>query len=206
MIMKRAGCLLCAAMILAICSGPVRAQGFVASDAKALVPSATPAPPDAASLSNDILTQWNRAGMVLEGMAKDFPEDKLEYRPKPEVRTFAEQILHATVASKMFADMAAGVMPKSFDEVEKPSRENLKTREQIVALIHKTFADGAEAITKYGDKGLLESVDSPFEKGKKVTRAWMFTFATAHVYDHYGQCVVYYRLNGLVPPESRHQM
>jgi DinB superfamily len=194
---KRAGWLVCTAMVLVMCSGPVRAQGTASSPATA---------PASASLTNDILMQWSRAGMVLEGMAKDFPEDKLEYRPKPEVRTFAEQILHATVASKMFADMAAGIMPKSFDEVEKPSRENLKTREQIVALIQKTFADGADAIKKYGDKGLLESVDSPFEKGKKVTRAWMFTFATAHVYDHYGQCVVYYRLNELVPPESRHPM
>jgi hypothetical protein len=195
--MTKAGWLVCAAMVLAMCSGPVRAQGMASS------PAATPA---AASLTNDILMQWSRAGMLLEGMAKDFPEDKLEFRPKPEVRTFAEQIIHATAASKMFADMAAGVMPKSFEEVEKPSRENLKTREQIVALIHKTFADGADAIKKYGDNGLLEAVDSPFEKGKKVTRAWMFTFATAHVYDHYGQCVVYYRLNGLVPPDSRHPM
>jgi uncharacterized damage-inducible protein DinB len=194
--MKRAGWLVCAAMILAICGGPARAQGMGGSSA---------ATPGTASLTNDILTQWNRAGAVLLGMAKDFPDDKMDFRPSPVVRTFAEQILHATAASEMFANMAAGIKPASFDAVEKPSREKYKTRAQIVDYIQKTFADGAAAIQKYGDQGLLESVDSPFEKGKMVTRAWMFTFATAHVYDHYGQCVVYYRLNGLVPPESRSQ-
>ncbi len=192
--MKKAMWLMCAAMILAFCAGPIRAQGMGGSQSAAAGP---------ASLTNDILSQWNRAGSLLLGMAKDFPEDKFDYKATPAQRTFAEQILHATAASAMFTDMAAGVMPKSFDDVEKPSREKYKTRAQIVEFIQKTFADGAAAIQKYGDKGLLEPVNSPFEKGKMVTRAWMFTFATAHIYDHYGQCVVYYRLNGLVPPETR---
>lgn len=204
--MKRAGWLVCAAIILAMCSGVAQAQDPFASTEVALALVAAPRAPEAASLTNDILMQWSRAGMLLEGMAKDFPDDKMDYRPTPAVRTFAEQVLHAALASQVFSNMAGGVMPKSFDDVEKPSRETYKTRAQIVDLIHKTFADGADAIKKYGDKGLLESVDSPFEPGKKVTRAWMFTFATAHVYDHYGQCVVYYRINGLVPPDSRKPM
>jgi uncharacterized damage-inducible protein DinB len=73
-----------------------------------------------------------------------------------------------------------------------------------VEYIQKTFADGAAAIQKYGDAGLLELVDSPFSG--KVTRAFLFSFAVGHVYDHYGQCVIYYRLNGLVPPASRKPM
>jgi hypothetical protein len=187
--MKKSVWIFCAAIVLGLCASAAQAQAVNASDQKALllvgesVPTQPPQGMQAsASLSNDILGQWNRAGSLLLGMAKDFPEDKMDYRPTPAVRTFAEQILHATVASKVFSDMAGGVMPKSFDEVEHPSRETYKTRQQLVDLIQKTFADGA-----------------------KVTRAWMFTFATAHMYDHYGQCVVYYRINGLVPPDSRQQ-
>jgi len=186
----------CLAMCAALCGAPAQAQGMGNSQM---------AMPGSASLTNDILGQWNRVGNLLLGMAKDFPEDKFDYRATPSERTFAEQILHATAASAAFAGMAEGVMPKSFDEVEKPSREKYKTRAEIVEFIQKTFADGAAEIQKLGDKGLLEATDSPFEKGQKVTRAWMFTFAVAHAYDHYGQCAVYYRLNGLVPPESRNQ-
>lgn len=209
---KTAAGIICAAFVLALCAGMAQAQGVNTTGQKALLLIRDPKPPElsqgmqgSASLADDVLGQWNRIGSLLLGMAKDFPEDKLDYRPTPQVRTFAEQILHATAASAAFAGMAGGVMPKSFDEIEKPSREKYKTREQIVAFIQTTFADGAAAIKKYGDKGLLEPVDSPFEKGHKVTRAWMFTFAIAHAYDHYGQCATYYRLNGLVPPDSRPQ-
>lgn len=209
---KNAVWMACAALALAMFAGATEAQQVNASDQKALLligdgsaASALQGMQGSASLADDVLQQWNRVGSLLLGMAKDMPEDKFDYRPTPAVRTFAEQILHATVASKVFSDMAGGVMPKSFDEVEHPSRETYKARQQIVDLIQKTFADGAAAIQKYGDKGLLEPVDSPFEKGKKVTRAWAFTFAVAHAYDHYGQCVTYYRLNGLVPPDSRPQ-
>ena len=196
MITKRACTWMCAAIFLAICAGPVRAQAMGGSSSAAGAP---------ASLSADVLSEWNEAGSMLLGMAKDMPDDKMDYRPSPVVRTFAEQILHATAASAMFANAAAGIKPASFDDVEKPSREKYKTRAQIVEFVQKTFADGAAAIQKYGDQGLLESVDSLFEPGKKVTRAWMFTFAVAHANDHYGQCVVYYRINGLVPPASRPQ-
>jgi uncharacterized damage-inducible protein DinB len=195
--MKKVFAVMCAVMACAIFAGPARAQGMGGSQAGS---------GSSASLAKDILGQWNRAGNLLLGMAKDMPDDKMDYRPNDKVRTFAEQILHATAASGMFAGMAEGIMPKSFDDVEKPSREKYKTREQIVAFIQQTFADGAAEIQKTGDKGLLEPVDSPFEKGQKVTRAWMFIFAIGHVYDHYGQCVTYYRLNGLVPPESRQPM
>lgn len=188
--------LMLAVFVIVVCTSPGRAQGQ-ASPATTSTQAQT-------GIAADILAQWNMAGKRLVEMAQDFPEAKLDYRPTPEVRTFAEQILHASVASAMFSGLAQGIKPPSFDEVEKPSREKYKTRAQIVDYIQTTFADGAAAIQKLGDKGLLELVDSPF--GGKVTRAWMFTFATAHVYDHYGQCVIYYRLNGLVPPASRKPM
>jgi uncharacterized damage-inducible protein DinB len=188
--------LVLAVFMMAACTGPIWAQGQAR-------PATTPTQAQT-GIAADVLAQWNMAGKRLLEMAQDFPEAKLDYRPTPEVRTFAEQILHATAASALFTGLAQGIKPASFEEVEKPSREKYKTRAQIVDYIQKTFADGAAAIQKYGDKGLLELVDSPF--GGKVTRASMFTFAAGHVYDHYGQCVIYYRLNGLVPPASRKPM
>lgn len=195
--MRRIAIWVMAVIVVMLCAIPAGAKGQASSRQTAnQVP---------AGLAADILGQWNRAGKLLLGMAQDFPEDKLDYRPTPPVRTFAEQLLHATATSAAYAGLAQGIKPASFDEVENPSREKYKTRAQIVAFIQKTFADGAAVIQKYGDKGLLELVDSPSGKGK-ITRAGMFIFATAHVYDHYGQCAVYYRLNGLVPPASRNPM
>lgn len=188
--------LMLAVLMIVACTGPILTQGQAS-------PATTPTQAQT-GLAADVRGEWNLAGKRLLEMAQDFPEAKFDYRPTPEVRTFAEQILHATAASAVFIDIAQGIKPASFDEVEKPSREKYKTRAQIVDYIQKTFADGAAVIQKYGDRRLLELVDSPFDG--KVTRASMFTFAASHVYDHYGQCVIYYRLNGLVPPASRKRM
>jgi len=52
------------------------------------------------------------------------------------------------------------------------------------------------------EKNLAEMVTSPFGEGK-VLRVSMATAAVWHSFDHYGQAVVYARMNGVVPPASR---
>ena len=43
---------------------------------------------------------------------------------------------------------------------------------------------------------------SPFGEGS-VSRMGLATSIAWHGYDHYGQMVVYLRMNGIVPPASR---
>jgi uncharacterized damage-inducible protein DinB len=43
---------------------------------------------------------------------------------------------------------------------------------------------------------------SPFQGGT-ATRLSLIAEALIHSYDHYGQMVVYLRMNGVVPPASR---
>jgi uncharacterized damage-inducible protein DinB len=160
----------------------------------------TAAPKASAGLAADILTEWNYTGKKLADMAADFPEDKLDYKATPAERTFAEQLLHAAGANYLFVAAATGTQPPK--DTENPSRATYKTRAQIVEYIRRAYAEGAIAINQLGDKGMLGSAKSPFGNDR-VTRAALFMFAIGHANDHYGQCVVYYRLNGLVPPESR---
>ena len=51
-------------------------------------------------------------------------------------------------------------------------------------------------------KNQLDSGKSPFGNGETI-RASMAALAVAHTFDHYGQMVVYARMNGVVPPASR---
>lgn len=178
--------------ILAVCAIGVRAQE-----------QKTSAPKPSAGIAAEYLGQWNRTGEKLVAMAQDFPEDKFDYKATPAQRTFVEQLLHVAGANYYFIAAATGA--KQPDEsVENPSRATYKTRAQVVAYIQKSFADGAAVIQQQGDKGILKAVKSPFGN-EMFTRATLWTFAMNHANDHYGQCVVYYRLNGLVPPESRNQ-
>ena len=145
-----------------------------------------------------VLDSWNEIGGKLIAMAEDFPEDKYDFKPTPAQRSFAEQLLHAAGANYFFIDP---VMGKKLPAIEDPKRDQYKSKADIVAFVKKSFADGAAAIQSKGEKGLMTEIPYlPNPKARVLDMAYGFI---EHNGEHYGQLVVYYRLSGLVPPESR---
>jgi DinB superfamily len=138
--------------------------------------------------SEAILANWNDIGNRLVTMAEDWPEDKYSYRPNDQVRTFAQVLRH--VAGDNFGLVNQILGQKVGDEDNDPSPEKYKTKAQIVAFFKKSVAEGAATIQKQGDAGVLKHLD-------------LWEGYTEHMGEHYGQLVVYYRNNGVVPPESR---
>jgi uncharacterized damage-inducible protein DinB len=154
-------------------------------------------PPD--SESKVVLDSWNDISRKLIAMAEDFPEDKYDYKPTPAQRTFAEQLLHAANANYFFTDPATG---KPVPKEEDPKRSDFKTKADIVAFVKKAFADGAAVIKAKGDKGMSDLLVDPFAH-QQVRVLDMAYGLIEHSGEHYGQLVGYYRMAGLVPPESR---
>jgi uncharacterized damage-inducible protein DinB len=156
-------------------------------------------PKPAPSPSQAVLEQWNDIGRKLIAMAEDFPEDKYEYKPHADSRTFAAGLLHVSASMYYFTDPALGQKPRYPEEDLK--RDDLKTKAQIVAFVKKCVQDGADAIKAKGDKGLNEAVN---DGGPHLDRLYDLAYGLIeHSGEHYGQLVVYYRNNGMVPPESR---
>jgi len=149
------------------------------------------------TLSQAALASWNEIGRKLIAMAEDFPEDKYDFKPVPAQRSFAEQLLHVAGSNDYFTDVAAGKKPAD-DE----SRDHFKTKAAIVAYLKKSFAAGAEMIKSKGDAGLLRTLETA-ESHDVVPLADLAYGLIEHSGEHYGQLVVYYRVAGLVPPESR---
>lgn len=171
----------------------------VACGSTVLVRAASEAPRPAASPSQVVLSQWNEIGRKLIAMAEDFPEDKYDFKPVPAERTFAEQLLHASASMYYFTDPAQGQKPRYPDD---PKRDGLKTKAEIVAFVKKCVEDGAAVIKSKGDKGMGELVTDP-ESKQQIQVSDLAYGLTEHSGEHYGQLVVYYRVAGLVPPESR---
>jgi uncharacterized damage-inducible protein DinB len=157
------------------------------------------APKPAASPSQAVLDQWNDIGRKLTAMAEDFPEDKFDYKATPAQRTFAQNLLHVAGVNYFFTDAVLG---KPLPESEDPPAGKYKTKAEIAAFVKKSFADGAAAIKAKGDKGMDALVVDPYSKQETRVSDFAYGFIE-HSGEHYGQEVVYYRLNGLVPPESR---
>ena len=162
-------------------------------------PKASHAAAPAPSPSQVVLSQWNEVGRKLIAMAEDFPEDKYDFKPTPAQRTFAEQILHASASMYYFTDTAQGQKPRYPDD---PKRDGLKTKAEIVAFAKKCVEDGATLIKSKGDKGMTEWITEP-ESKQQVQVSDLAYGLTEHSGEHYGQLVVYYRVAGLIPPESR---
>jgi uncharacterized damage-inducible protein DinB len=147
--------------------------------------------------SQALWQSWNDIGRRLIAMAEDFPEDKYDFRPAPAQRTFAEQLLHVAGSNDLFSDIASG--KKAVDDED---RAHYPGKSAVVAYLKKSFDKGAAAITAKGDAGLAETVvDS--ESGQRLPLAVLGWELIEHSGEHYGQLVVYYRVAGLVPPESR---
>ena len=72
----------------------------------------------------------------------------------------------------------------------------------MVAYVKKSFADGAAAIKAKGDKGMSDLVIDPYSNQQVRVSDMAYGFIE-HSGEHYGQLAVYYRVAGLVPPESR---
>src|SRR5437867_8645625 len=188
--MKKA-ILMMAATLIAIALSPAAHAQDAAKKETAVKPAASP--------SQAVLDTWNDVGRKLIAMAEDFPEDKYDFKPTPAQRSFAEQLLHAANANYYFINPATG---KKMPAEEDPKRADYKTKAAVVAFVKKSFEDGAAAIKMKGDKGLSDLVVDPFAN-QQVRVSDMAWGLLEHSGEHYGQLAVYYRVAGLVPPESR---
>jgi len=163
--------------------------------------TSNPAPRPADSRSSEMLERWNAIGDKLIAMAQDFPEEKYDFRVQKEQRTFAENLLHAAAFELVVARKAsASNVGPDFGEGDNPSREAFKTKAQVVKFVQQAVEAGANVIQQQGDPGL----DKTSAWGKKlVHNSYLWMYAIGHSGEHYGQLVVYYRANNLVPPDSR---
>jgi len=149
--------------------------------------------------SKVVLDTWNDVGRKLIAMAEDFPEDKYDYKPNPSQRTFAEQLLHAAGANYYFINPVMGQKPPAEEDFK---RDKYKTKADVVAIVKKSFADGAAAIKSKGDKGLNDTIVDSYANQQVRIIDYAYGFIE-HCGEHYGQLVSYYRSAGMVPPESR---
>ena len=163
--------------------------------------SQTQPPRPASSRADETLNRWNDIGNKLIAMAQDFPEDKYDYKLQKDQRTFALNLLHAAAFQYVVARSVSGSnLGPDFGEGDNPSRDQFKTKADVVKFVQQAVADGAAVIQQQGDAGL----DKTTVWGNRlVHNSYKWMFAIEHSGEHYGQLVVYYRANNLVPPDSR---
>jgi uncharacterized damage-inducible protein DinB len=192
--MKRSSLALVAVTLLAVSETSLYSQP----------PSQAPLP--ARSRAEETLEWWNHIGNRLIAMAKDFPEDKYDFKVQKDERTFAQNLLHVAAVDYDLISKVAGsnIGPDFGKDGHNPSREVYKTKADVVKLMQQAVADGANVIKEQGDAGLDKTMQFGWETGRHVVHnSYIWITAIEHSTEHFGQLVVYYRANDMVPPESR---
>lgn len=131
--------------------------------------------------------------------AEAMPADKYGFAPPSTggakfdgVRTFAQEVTHVAQANYFYASAAGSIKP----DVDVNALQNLKTKDECVAALEKSFAFAHKAIATITPENAFDSVRDT------QTRATLAAGLVAHGFDHYGQMVEYLRMNGIVPPAS----
>ena len=140
-------------------------------------------------ITQDVLAaRWTDVGDKLMTLAEEFPEEKFDYRPSAGTRTFAEQLRHVAFWNAYAHDTLRGRPADGEANELAPTR--YATKAQIVSVLRATLDDVTAA--------LADDAREPREEDQETLVSFL-----EHNGEHYGQLVMYYRLNGMVPPASR---
>jgi hypothetical protein len=158
-------------------------------------------PKPAMNSYQELMIWWYDIGKRLISMAEDFPEDKYSFKAQKDERTFGDNLLHVAVNYYVMINTIKGSTVGYTGDADS-LRKKYPTKTDIVKYLKQSVIDGGDLINAQGDIGLTHEVKYPW--GNQMVHAsfcwWTILW---HAGDHYGQLVVYYRLNGMIPPASR---
>jgi uncharacterized damage-inducible protein DinB len=130
--------------------------------------------------------------------AEAMPADKYDFKPSKGtfegVRTFGQQLTHIAATQYYFFGNFGVQGGVDSDAINKLTR-----KDDIIQALRNSYAFAQQAI----DTITVENAFEPLSGEHKATRAGLVATTLAHTNDHYGQIVVYLRMNGIVPPASR---
>lgn len=139
-------------------------------------------------MHEQLQARWTEIGDKIVQLAREFPEDKYDVAPAKGSRTFAEQLRHVAFWNDYTTGTLKGEKPDgSANEI---ARTAAPTKDRVIAAVERSFQGVTKQLRKMNGSTDASAVDT------------VVTFIE-HNGEHYGQMVLYCRLNGIVPPASR---
>jgi len=125
------------------------------------------------------------------------PPEGYDFKPTPEIRSFAQQMLHLADANYYFISIASGkpspIGAISLEHTIEP------TKEATVKAVLDSYDYFTRVLNEIAEEQLLETVKFG---DLEVPKAAAFSKAYEHQAHHRGQTVMYLRLKGITPPDG----
>jgi hypothetical protein len=137
----------------------------------------------------------------LVGLACAMPADRYDFRPAGAgfdgVRTFGEEVRHA--ATMIF--MTAAIVLQEKSPYGAGANDNgppdIQGKDRIVDYLHASIRYARAALSSLTTQNHLDPLKTYFGSQPRLEVASGIIY---HSYNHYGQMVVYARMNGVKPP------
>ncbi len=150
-----------------------------------------------------LVNEWTRARLGVKEYIEAMPEDAIGFKPTPEIRSFAEQMLHLAGGNYMFASVASGkANPWDFTKGKDPVNvpELKQTKAALLKFVMDSYDFAIEAVKGLTSAQLDEMVQL---FSMKMPRHMVLTKGIEHAAHHRGQTTIYLRLKGVTPPSER---
>ncbi len=174
----------------------------------ALMPAAIAAPAKTADDAVDhTAPSYDMKGQALadlEAVQKKFvdlanavPADKLNWRPSPDSRSFAEVFLHVAGERYGILSLMGAEKPAGFDAEERSENHTARSRPELSPELNKSW--------DFAQKTIKGMTNADFAKllpqlGPQANAGDVVYILVADAHEHLGQSVAYARENGIVPP------
>ncbi len=145
-----------------------------------------------------LVDEWQRAKTYTKEYLDAMPADDYGFKPTPEIRTFAQQMLHLADGNYFMVSTATG----------QPSPMGQKSAEASVAQTKEATTRTVMESYDYVIKSLQDMTTAQLQEhakaeGHEVTKFALFAKAFEHQTHHRGQTTIYLRLKGIKPPSER---
>lgn len=142
--------------------------------------------------------EWERAKAYTLEYLNAMPDAGYSLKPTPEIRSFAEQMLHLTEDNYIFISAMEGTK-SPLEGLEKNTTD--KSKENITKLVSAGYDFVISAVNKMTAAQLNENIKlfGQFDLTRNVALAKAFEHQT----HHRGQATVYLRLAGVKPPQEK---
>ena len=146
-----------------------------------------------------LVADWTRARDYTKEYLDAMPDDGINFKPTPEIRSFAEQMLHLANANFAFVSTATGkANPYQGKQLEK--LDEYKNKAALTKIVMESY-DFAINAAKTVD---LKKADEPVKFFSfDLTRGSAWSKGFEHQTHHRGQTTIYLRLKGVKPPQEK---
>jgi uncharacterized damage-inducible protein DinB len=158
--------------------------------------------PQLKTIADSVNFVWKDVERDFVALAEAMPEDKWNFRPTQgefkDARTFGEQVKHVACANEAWAKMMSNEKPPARCDLGGPNPA--KSKAEIMAYLRDSFTMIDKVIADTNAENLLHPNPGAYWGPNRLSA---LTATVWHLSDHYGQLVIYLRMNGIVPPASR---